>query len=423
MPGPSTPWRPPARIQGASLDILSRFGRSARTYPEAISFAAGAPIVPPDDPADWAAALTRYVQYHERVAGAATTSLGQYGPSTGVINDLVARHLNIDEQRKVDPKQILMTDGGQEAALVTLLAVVEPGRDALLAGDPCYVGLTGVAAILGIDVVPVFNHGEGMKAAAVAAACERARARGLRPAAVYDVPDFNNPLGTTVPASSRLEILELVRGEQMLMIEDNPYMQFGFEREPEPSYGRLDSGHTVTLGTFAKTLLPGLRVGYLVAPPWLMPALERVKSLTTVMTSTVAQAVAGGMLLACDCSLRAHVRPLVAHYRERRDRLLDALSRYFGPSDDGDVQWSRPAGGFFATMRVPFEVDAAAVDAAARRHGVLVAALGDFSSSTAWTHHCRLAFSNVEIDRIDEGVRRLSRFVVDGASRSPSWRR
>src|SRR5262249_27701252 len=133
------------------------------------------------------------------------------------------------------------------------------------ASDPTYIGITGLARILGIPVHPLASGPEGLEAATVATALHAVRQSGRIPRAVYDIPDFNNPLGTRMPLAARRALLELARNEGLLLFEDNPYGMFAYDGEPLPTLKALDEhGVVVYLGSFSKTLYPGLRVGYLV---------------------------------------------------------------------------------------------------------------------------------------------------------------
>src|SRR6185369_14902972 len=129
--------------------------------------------------------------------------LGQYNKTNGIINELVAKELEADEGIKVAPESIMITHGCQEAMTVLLLGLFDPARDTLLVSDPTYIGITGLADIMGIETVPVPTGEEGLDPAEVAAAIERVRRGGKRPRALYDIPDFNNPLGTQMPLAAR----------------------------------------------------------------------------------------------------------------------------------------------------------------------------------------------------------------------------
>src|SRR5690606_37444308 len=123
-------------------------------------------------------------------------SLGQYGRTKGILGDLLARHLEIDENIAVPSAAVMVTVGAQEAMTILLQGLFDRDTDVLLVSNPSYIGMTGVADILGIRVEPVPSGEQGLDLDALEAVERGVRAAGLRPKALYDVPDFHNPLGS-----------------------------------------------------------------------------------------------------------------------------------------------------------------------------------------------------------------------------------
>lgn len=415
-----------------SLDAMNFLNEAVGRYPDAVSFAPGRPSEAHFAVPEAVGALDVWVRHEAATRGESPAAvyrrLGQYGATGGLIRDLVAAQLERDEGIRVPPESILVTCGAQEAMAILLAGLFDPRRDVLLTSDPAYIGITGLARILDLPVEPVPTGEEGLEPDRVRAAIERVRRAGRRPRALYDVPDFNNPLGTSLPLETRREVLRLAEEEDLLVLEDNPYGMFAYDGEPAPTLKSLDEARRVVyLGTFSKTLFPGLRLGFLVAEQpvvdggrsaLLAETLSRVKSLVTVNTSPLVQAMAGGLLLQESCTLRPRVARSLPFYRANRDRLLAALEAAFG----GDrpvpgVSWNRPAGGFFLTVRLPFPFGTDELEACARDFGVLCCPLSIFSIAGRGRDQIRLSFSYVTPAEIDEGVRRLAAFVVDRTSR------
>ncbi|MEM9292826.1 MAG: PLP-dependent aminotransferase family protein [Acidobacteriota bacterium] len=421
-----------AALADPALGVMNFLNEVVQRYPEAISFAPGRPEESLFEVPEVVAALDRYVRHRAAQRGVEADGiyrqLGQYGATAGIIQDLVAQHLKQDEGIAVAPEAVMITVGAQEAMAVLLAGLFEEG-DVLLASDPTYIGITGFAAVLGIAVEPVPAGSEGITAAAVAAALERVRSRGQRPRMLYDVPDFNNPLGTTLPLAQRHRLLELAARERLWIVEDNPYGMFAYEGERLPTLKALDrEGVVLYLGTFSKTLFPSLRVGYLVADQWvrapgasssgertLVQELTKVKSLVTVNTSALTQAAVGGYLLELGGSLQRAVEPKVVLYRRRRDALLAALEEAFPPSADERraVRWNRPGGGFFLSLELPFPFGEAEVEACAEKYGLIACPMSFFALSPGRERQVRFAFSYVDEETLREGVRRFAAFVTD----------
>ncbi|MFE9427071.1 aminotransferase class I/II-fold pyridoxal phosphate-dependent enzyme [Kitasatospora sp. NPDC006697] len=423
------------------LDAMNFLNEVTYRFPEAISFAPGRPYEGFFEVEQIDEYLRRYL---DRLAedgldrDRVRTQLFQYGRTNGQIHQLIARHLANDESIEVPAESVVVTAGCQEAMLLALRALCTGPGDVLLVSSPAYVGITGAARVLDIEIAPVPEGPDGLEPAAVAAVARELRAAGKRPRALYLVPDFANPSGTTLPLEVRRELLALAGEQDLLILEDNPYGFFVREGSPLPTLKSLDTAHRVLyLGSFAKTAFPGARVGYLVADQPVLGAdggrglladqLSKIKSMTTVNTSAVSQAVIGGMLIACDCKLREANAPAVAHYRNALETLLTELAKAFpvdrqdGPDGHG-VSWNRPRGGFFLVVDVPVPIDQAALERSAREFGVLFTPMGDFYLHDAGSHQLRLSCSYLSDDQIAEGVGRLAAFLTAERARTVSGR-
>lgn len=406
-------------------------------YPRAVSFAPGRPAEQHFDVERSLEKAALYVDYRSAATGkprgAVFADLGQYNRTNGIINDLVARQLALDEGIVADPAAIVVTCGAQEGMALLLLGLFEPGRDVLLASDPTYIGITGLAKIMGIGLRPIPSGPDGLDPEAVAAAAREVRATGANPRAVYDIPDFNNPMGTRMPLAARRRLLDVAHEEGLLVIEDNPYGMFSYDGPPSPTLKSMDErGDVIYMGSFSKTLYPGLRLGYLVCGQAALPAgggepaalaeeLSKVKSLTTVTTPPLLQAIAGGILLENGGSLKPLMEAKLPFYRANRNRMVTCLQERFGRDGllAGSVAWNRPEGGFFLTVDLPFEFTDEMLWSCARDYGVIVCPMPFFSVAsdaagrTGRERQIRLSFSYVTPDEIEEGIARLARFVHD----------
>ena len=186
----------------------------------------------------------------------------QYGPTAGRIRELIARSLREDENIDVPAESIVVTVGCQEAMLLVLRALIAGPQDVFLVSSPCYVGITGAARLLDIEVTEVEEREDGFRCADLDAAIRAELARGRRPRAFYVVPDHSNPAGTTMPVETRHELLELAARHDILIVEDSPYRMVS----PGPHLPTLKSldrqRRVVHLGSFSKTAFPGARVGF-----------------------------------------------------------------------------------------------------------------------------------------------------------------
>lgn len=409
------------------LEVMNFLNEVVLRYPEAVSFAPGRPAERHFDVEGSLAKIPRFVEHRAAAAGMAPLAvwndLGQYNKTNGIINDLVARQIEIDEGIRAEPGSIVVTCGCQEGMVLLLLGLFDPAEDVLLVSDPTYIGIPGLARMMGISMVPIATGENGLDPAAVAAGIETVKRSGKRPRALYDIPDFNNPLGTRMPVEARRALLGLARENGMLIFEDNPYGQFSYDGQPLPTLKALDEhGVVIYMGSFSKTLFPGLRMGFLVADQDvitpegrrvpLAAELSKVKSLTTVTSPPLLQAIIAGILLENDGSLRPLMREKLPTYRENRDRMLASLDRHLGGVDRVDgVRWNRPEGGFFLTLTLPFDFDEACLQTCARDYGVIVCPMSFFALTAGREREVRLSFSYVTPEQIEEGIARFARFV------------
>lgn len=411
------------------MDTMNFLNEVTVRYPAAISFAPGRPHEEPFNTGTLAGYLDAYTEHlaHERGMSAQEISrvLFQYGRTNGQIHDLVARTVEHDEGIETSPDALVITVGAQEGMLLVLRALIRGPEDAILVSSPCYVGITGVARLLDAAIEPVPEGPDGFDPAALRAAAARVRAAGRRPRAFYVVPDFANPSGTTMPVAARRMLLDVAAEEDLLILEDNPYGFFSRTGERRPTIKALDTDRRVIyLGSFAKTCMPGARVGYVIADQEVRAAdggvtlladeLSKIKSMTTVNTSALSQAVIGGMLVRARCRLREASAGRIAMYRTKLNAMLAALERNLPPwlpSAHG-VSWNAPAGGFFVVMTVPFAADNEALIRCANEHRVLWTPMSYFYLDGGGRNQLRLSSSYLSVAEIEEGIRRLSDFIA-----------
>ncbi|MER5889494.1 PLP-dependent aminotransferase family protein [Streptomyces sp. NPDC001941] len=400
-------------------------------HPDAVSFAPGAPHPAPYADLDTARYLDRFLDHAAAAPGrtreSATRLLYEYGPAQGLVNEVVAEALRRDQGIDAAPDDLVITVGAQEAMLLTLRALLADPGDLLAVADPCFVGITSAAAFLGAEVVPVPEDHDGLDVAALAEACRAARRTGGRIRACYVAPDYANPSGSRMQLARRQALLSLAEQEDFLVIEDNAY---GFTAAPGtelPALKALDTERRVVhIGTFAKVCFPGARVGYAVADQrvgtghgsgevTLAGELARLKTAVTVNTPPLSQALIAGMLLEHGGSLAEPIRTRAALYRRNLTHLLEALDREGAGGVPEGVGWNHPDGGFFVLVRLPVPADEALLEAAASEYGVLWTPMAPFHVGGGGTHTLRLSCSYLDPDRIDEGVRRLTRFLRECA--------
>ncbi|MGP4087251.1 aminotransferase class I/II-fold pyridoxal phosphate-dependent enzyme [Streptomyces sp. KR55] len=408
------------------LDTMTFLNEITHRYPDAISFAPGRPY---DGFFDTELIFTHIRGYLDHLAAQGRTpqdirtAMYQYGPTAGQIREIVADSLRADENIDVPAESIVITVGAQEAMLLVLRALIGGPDDVLLVASPCYVGITGAARLLDVPVTAVEEREDGFHSADLEAAILRERARGRRPRAFYVIPDHSNPSGATLDEPTRRELLAVAERHGVLLIEDSPYRRVS-PGTPQPTLKSLDRSRTVVhLGSFAKTVFPGARVGFAVADQRVVDAdgrtglladeLARIKSMVTVNTSSLSQAAVAGALLAAEGRISELNSDAAAYYGDamrttlrRLDACLPAARR-----DALGVRWNEPAGGFFLTVHVPFRADDAALTRSAQDFGVIWTPMNYFYPQGGGHHALRLSTSYLTTADIEEGTARLTRFI------------
>lgn len=423
---------PRADLHGSVSDpaatSMNFLNEVASRFPNAISLAAGRPFDGFYSTEDVQRYLAAYLD-HVRAGGLPEEQvrrmLLQYGRTNGQLGTLIATMLDIDEGIVVPPESVMVTAGCQEAMVIVLRALCQGPEDVVLAVEPCYVGLTGAARILGVEVVPVPESPAGLAPQTVAEVARAVRAAGKRPRALYLLPNFSNPSGVSLPVATRRRLLAIAGEQDLLLLEDDPYGLFGLDDEPRPTLKSLDTdGRVIYLGSFSKSCFPGARVGFLVADQTvvddngrrtlLAEEMSAVKSMLTLNTSAIAQAVIGGVLVTSGASLRAANRDKIEFYRNNLRTLLAALEKNFPRSRHGEdaVRWNVPGGGFFAVVDLPLRADEKLLELSAEQYGVLWTPMRFFYADGG-EHAVRLSCSYLMPEQIAEGVRRFSRLVAD----------
>jgi 2-aminoadipate transaminase len=363
--------------------------------PEVISLAGGLPDTSTFPPATFAAAASR-------VAANSCARALQYGPTDGLeeakecIEEVMAA-----EGMSVEHDEIVVTTGGQQVIDLVTKALIDPG-DVVVCEAPTYPGAVPVFSSYEADVVQIEMDGDGMRVDLLGDALDRLERDGRRPKFIYTVPSFQNPAGVSLSLERRRRLVQIANERELLVLEDNPYGLLRYEGTPDPPLFALDGGvYVMYLGTFSKILSPGIRLGWVVAPP---PVLEKInlgKQAADLCSSALAQFMVHAYFQESDW--RAYVASLTEIYRMRRDTMLDSLAEFF----PAEAEWTRPSGGLFVWVTLPDFIDTTDLLARALRDNVaFVPGTGAYLDGRGRSS-MRLNFSGVGEDLIREGVRRI----------------
>lgn len=409
-------------------EVMNFLNEIANKYPDAISFAPGRPREEHFDVASVGEYLATYIGYQAEKNAVALdecyASLGQYGRTNGVIGDLIATMLHKDEGIDVCGDDVVVTVGCQEAMCLCLLALCGNPGDVALVVDPAYIGIAGAAKLLGIELAAVRSTRTGIDLDDLQTRMRLLRAEGKKPRALYLSPDAANPTGWTMDEASRRRLLELTEHENIVILEDHAYNYFQYDAAKlMPLKAMANSDHVIYLGSFSKSIFPGLRLGFLAttmrtigsgrSTSALSHEISKIKSMLTVNTSPICQAIAGGILLKNGCSLQIFTEKRRNQIMKNRDTMLSALERNFSKTQDwcAAIEWNIPSGGFFLSLSLPFLVSDDDLLLSAERYHVLWTPMSYFSLNEEASNQIRLSFSYVTAEQIELGISALATMI------------
>ncbi|MEA2473953.1 MAG: 2-aminoadipate transaminase [Thermoleophilaceae bacterium] len=369
--------------------------------PEVISLAGGLPETGSFPPDSFAAAANR-------IAAESCARALQYGPTDGLVETkrCIAEVMAAEDMR-ADLDDMIVTTGGQQVIDLVTKTLIDPG-DVVIAEGPTYPGAVPVFSSYQAEVVQIDTDADGMQVDRLDDVLDRLERDGRKPKFVYTVPTFQNPAGVTMSLPRRQHLVEIANRRELLVLEDSPYGLLRYEGTPLPTLYALDGGvYVMYLGTFSKILSPGIRLGWVVAPP---PVLEKInlgKQGADLCTSTLSQLMVRAYF--DDGIWSEYVDSLNEIYRGRRDTMLDALAEFFPPQ----AEWTRPGGGLFIWVTLPDFIDTTDLLARALRENVAFVPGEAAYLDGRGRSSMRLNFSGSDADTIREGVRRIGEVVAE----------
>ena len=298
------------------------------------------------------------------------------------------------------PENILITNGSQQA-LDLLGKVFISSGDVVLVEAPTYLGALQAWNAYEPRYVTIPLDDDGMQVDQLEEILEREPIKFI-----YVLPNFHNPAGTTMPLERREELVEIAARRKVFIVEDDPYGELRFEGQDIPPIISLHKENVIYLGTFSKTLAPGIRLGWMIAPEVVMDKLVQAKQGCDLHTGTFVQMLAYD--IASRGILKRHVQTIRQCYRERRDVMLEALEEHFPEQ----VSWTRPQGGLFLWARCPEGVDTTLLlEKALEEKVAFVPGFAFYPGGERGRNAMRLNFSCMAPDRIREGIKRLGRVL------------
>ncbi|MFN2446138.1 MAG: PLP-dependent aminotransferase family protein [Vicinamibacterales bacterium] len=379
---------------------IRKTGALAARVPDLISFAAGSPA-PEMFPWDELASISG------DLLGRRDGHVLQYGATRGyrpLIEQIVA-HI-AGSGIKTAAESVVVTTGSQQGLDLAGRVLIDPG-EVVLVELPTYSGAIAAFHNLQATLVGVPQDASGLDVQALGEVIRALADEGRRPRFLYLTPNFQNPTGLLMSRTRRLELLEAAASHNLLILEDDPYGSLYFEDvtdadETTPIKADDEEGRVVYLGTLSKTLVPGLRVGWMVAPVAIAERVELAKQAADLCSGIFDQRIAH---LALERGVVDTLGPkLRALYAGKRNAMEGALRDRLS----GRVRWQQPRGGFFIWVELLGGVDDRALFARAVAQKVSFIVGSAFFVNGEGHQFVRLSFSAPTPERIVEGVGRLA---------------
>ena len=381
------------RTHGMMSSIIRDLLKMA-LQPDIISFAGGMPAPELFLVKEFEEAC-RYVLTHH---GARAL---QYGTTEGyppLRQYLVEKMEEYDVPAEED--NILLVNGSQQALDLVGKVFINPG-DIILTEGPTYLGAIQSFRAYQARFVTVPLDEDGIQTDKLEEALQRHPVKFI-----YVLPNFHNPAGVTMTLERRLRLVELAAKYGVFIVEDDPYGELRFEGEDIAPLAVLHRENVLYLSTFSKTLSPGIRLGWIVAPRKIIAKLVQAKQGSDLHTSTFIQMAAHDI---CQRGiLRHHAKRIRKFYKERRDAMLAAMENHFPPG----VTWTCPQGGLFLWVQLTEHIDASELLDVALQEKVSFVPGRVFYPDGDGPNTMRLTFATAGPEKIEEGIKRLGRALM-----------
>lgn len=294
----------------------------------------------------------------------------------------------------VPANNILIISGSQQALELAGKLFIMPG-DKIAVAAPTYAGAIGTFQVYGADLIGVACDDEGMLPAALEAALQQS------PKLLYCIPNFMNPTGVDMSLARRQQVVELAEKYGVIIIEDDPYGALRFEGESQPNLFELAPQQVIYASTFSKTVAPGLRLAWIIAPDWAWDKLVMAKQTADLQSASYTQQVIHALLE--DGLLPPQIDRLCTYYRQQRDWMLAAMARHF----PHEVRYAKPKGGMFIWCELPQHINTTTLLEEALAQNVAYMPGAPFYADGSGQNTLRLSFTLASETEIEEGIARL----------------
>ena len=327
----------------------------------------------------------------------------QYSTSEGFtgLREMIARRYHDRQNLDIPVEDILITNGSQQGLDLMGKTFINEGDDIVIE-DPAYLGAIQAFSLYKPRFNSVLLTDEGMdidQFKSVMAA--------KKPKLIYTVPNFQNPSGLSFSERTRREMADIVQGTKTLLIEDDPYGDLRYSGRRKSSFKKFLPDNTILFGTFSKTVAPGFRLGWIVAPHDIMEKLIIAKQAADLHTTHFTQCILWQYMQ--DNDIDAHIRKIKACYGRQMQAMLNSIEKYFPEG----VAHTTPEGGMFLWATLPKSVSSRDLLDLALKDKVIFVPGDPFYVNRRNTNTLRLNFSCTDEETIDTGIRHLGQAMEE----------
>jgi DNA-binding transcriptional MocR family regulator len=390
-----------SRANGLSAsEVRALFAVVSR--PEVVSLAGGMPFVP-------ALPKERMIESFNTLMADRSNLALQYSGGQGdpILREHIREIMGL-EGIKSNVDDIVITTGSQHGLDLVSSLFLDPG-DVVLAEGPSYVGALGVFRARQAHIEHVYTDLEGISPEALNSTIERVQAAGKKIKFLYLVPNFANPSGVTLSANRRAKVLEICRKHHILVLEDNVYGLLYFEDRAPDALRSLDEDGVIYLGSFSKILVPGFRVGYVLAPPSIREKLVLANESAVLCPSAFSQMMISEYLSNNDW--KAQIEVFRGEYKQRRDAAQAAMKEFLP-----DLTTTNPGGGFYLWVDLPKGINSKTMLPRAVENLVAYTPGTAFYGNGTGQEYLRISYSYPTPENIRVGVERLARTINEELS-------
>jgi len=390
-----------SRANGLSAsEVRALFAVVSR--PEVVSLAGGMPFVP-------SLPKERMIESFNALMADRSNLALQYSGGQGdpILREHIREIMGL-EGIKSNVDDIVITTGSQHGLDLVSSLFLDPG-DVVLAEGPSYVGALGVFRARQAHIEHVYTDLEGISPEALNSTIERVQAAGKKIKFLYLVPNFANPSGVTLSANRRARVLEICRKHHILVLEDNVYGLLYFADRAPDALRSLDEDGVIYLGSFSKILVPGFRVGYVLAPPSIREKLVLANESAVLCPSAFSQMMISEYLSNNDW--KAQIEVFRGEYKQRRDAAQAAMKEFLP-----DLTTTNPGGGFYLWVDLPKNINSKTMLPRAVENLVAYTPGTAFYGNGTGQEYLRISYSYPTPENIRVGVERLAKTINEELS-------